>query len=766
MAAIAFGGCVNVSDATNGRVDEFLRTLEEETGISLTGITAEYVQGTRVVYPGTPLNDLKAGLTVTAKYMDNTTKKLADADYALSGTLAVGTSTITVTYEGQTATFTVTVKLPDVPDAPLVRITAVYSPGPATTVLPTTPLNNLKNDLTVTATYGDSTEIPVASAGYTLSGTLTQGTNSTVTVSYTERGVTRTTTFTVAVAVPMRIDSISVVYSQTRPVYYNTALNSLKSELEVTAYFSDGTTSLLDTAEYTLTSSPMTFTENETATITVRSRSTASISKTFTVMVVPLPDAGRLYAKIPPILQTDVPVDLSMIVAHSEIERAFTYVNAVPGTYTFMLDGDIEVTMHADRDATSGAAVLHLKSPGTKLAIIGDGVMRTISGKSSISSRLFTIGQQGAEGIEFTLGNNITIDGATEIVAGERLIGGYVYIQNGATFNMQDNAVVTRSGINVNEATFTMQNSASVSNSMRLNVTNSTFTMMDNAKVHGSARDASPLRSDLGGVFMAGSSSLFTMQDNASVFGKNGPAVMLYNNSSAIMMNNAAVYENDTIGVLVPSGCVFTMRDNASVHGNGSTGIHTAGTIVMQDKASVHGQNTTLGNGGGVLIGGGTFTMRDETSVYNNTAFNNTGLSGNGGGVFVGGGTFTIQDAASVYNNTATTILGGMTTATAGNGGGVYVNSGSRFTMEDDTKIYGNTANIGGGVYVASASVVSRGIFTMNGGTIYGNNDGELANAARTMAAALFVATGAEAKFDDDTNIIPIGNGMDITIRR
>ena len=71
-----------------------------------TGISAVYAQD-GFVYPTDSLDSLKQNLTVTAHY-DNGTSEPVTA-YTLSGTLSVGTSTITVTYKGKTATFDVVV---------------------------------------------------------------------------------------------------------------------------------------------------------------------------------------------------------------------------------------------------------------------------------------------------------------------------------------------------------------------------------------------------------------------------------------------------------------------------------------------------------------------------------------------------------------------------------------------------------------------------------------------------------------------------------
>jgi hypothetical protein len=78
---------------------------------TLTGITAVY-NGTTTIYPDTSFDTLKGGLTVTANYSDNSSETLDAADYTLSGTLTAGNRVITVTYQGKTATFTVTVNAP------------------------------------------------------------------------------------------------------------------------------------------------------------------------------------------------------------------------------------------------------------------------------------------------------------------------------------------------------------------------------------------------------------------------------------------------------------------------------------------------------------------------------------------------------------------------------------------------------------------------------------------------------------------------------
>lgn len=73
---------------------------------NLVSISAVYTQS-GTVYETDSLDSLKTNLVVTALYEDGTTQ--AVTNYTLSGTLAVGTSTITVSYGGKTDTFDVTV---------------------------------------------------------------------------------------------------------------------------------------------------------------------------------------------------------------------------------------------------------------------------------------------------------------------------------------------------------------------------------------------------------------------------------------------------------------------------------------------------------------------------------------------------------------------------------------------------------------------------------------------------------------------------------
>ena len=158
---------------------------------TVTSISAVYTPSGTIYETDIPaLDTLKNDLVVTAHWSNGTTSTVTD--YALSGTLSAGSNTVTVSYGGQTTTITVTV-------VALSSISAVYTQSG--TVYTTTSLDDLKADLVVTATFADSTTQTVT--GYTLSGTLTEGT-STITVSYAGKTTTFNVTVTETALYPIR----------------------------------------------------------------------------------------------------------------------------------------------------------------------------------------------------------------------------------------------------------------------------------------------------------------------------------------------------------------------------------------------------------------------------------------------------------------------------------------------------------------------------------------------------------------------------------
>lgn len=77
--------------------------------ITLSNISAVFTQGSATIYDTDSLDTLKQYLVVTAIYSDSSSEVLDDSAYTLSGTLTVGTPTITASYGGKTDSFSVTV---------------------------------------------------------------------------------------------------------------------------------------------------------------------------------------------------------------------------------------------------------------------------------------------------------------------------------------------------------------------------------------------------------------------------------------------------------------------------------------------------------------------------------------------------------------------------------------------------------------------------------------------------------------------------------
>ena len=198
----------------------------------LDSISAVYTQS-GTVYETDSLNSLKEDLVVTASYTDGETRILDADEYDLSGTLAAGTSTVTVSYGGKTDTFEVTVTAVE-----LVSIAAVYTQsGP---VYDTDSLDSLKSDLVVTATYNDSSTAIIPAADYTLSGTLAEGV-STVTVSYDGQTTTFSVTVTASGVLPEGYTKYDYLYS-------NAGSSTAGSYINTGVTFTSGVTS----AEFTV----------------------------------------------------------------------------------------------------------------------------------------------------------------------------------------------------------------------------------------------------------------------------------------------------------------------------------------------------------------------------------------------------------------------------------------------------------------------------------------------------------------------------------
>lgn len=210
---------------------------------TLLSITANFQQGQAVVYNTDSLDSLKQYLTVTAIYDDASTETVPSSAYTLSGTLTTGTSVITVTYEGKTDAFNVTV-------------TAAPMSFPVTNNLTGCTTSNSASNVADGSTYN---AVITASSDYTLVGatvSITMGGQDITTSAYSGGIITINNVagaLVIAVsAVAVVLNSISAVYTQSGTVYDTDTLDSLKDDLVVTAHYSDSSTQTVPAADYTL----------------------------------------------------------------------------------------------------------------------------------------------------------------------------------------------------------------------------------------------------------------------------------------------------------------------------------------------------------------------------------------------------------------------------------------------------------------------------------------------------------------------------------
>jgi len=239
---------------------------------------------------------------------------------------------------------------------------------------------------------------------------------------------------------------------------------------------------------------------------------------------------------------------------------------------------------------------------------------------------------------------------------------------------------------------------------------------------------------------------------------------------------------------------VTAILDNITVEGfnaNNDCLVEVGGNLIMEDGSTITGNtNTGHSSGGGIHVhDDGTFTMNGG-SIKDNTI-----NDGDGGGVRVTENGLFIMNGGTISGNTSSRSGGGVMVETnlrPGDDG--YGAGGAKFIMNGGT-ISGNTADIGGGVAVIertfemNGGTISNnkvsgagggvyvngwtdsginffGVFTMNGGKIYGSDDPTLQNTAGVAANSLRVdggSSGAKAKYGDGSDIIPGGDGNMVT---
>ncbi|NLT49260.1 MAG: hypothetical protein GXX92_12680, partial [Clostridiales bacterium] len=225
-----------------------------------------------------------AGMEVTATYADDTTAVIPSGEYEYEPTrqLATTDTEITITYTDpfDEAEYTDTLSI-TVAEKEISSIDAVFNPGSAT-IFTSSSLDSLKNYLTVTATFNDSTTGELDSTRYVLSGDLAgDGTTGTRTIKVIA-GDDKTDTFFVNVTA-VALSSITATFTQGETKYYTSStLDSLKSKLVVTGTNNDASDyGVIGADDYTL-SGDLTAAGERTITVT---HTDSGLTDTFNVNV-------------------------------------------------------------------------------------------------------------------------------------------------------------------------------------------------------------------------------------------------------------------------------------------------------------------------------------------------------------------------------------------------------------------------------------------------------------------------------------------------
>lgn len=186
--------CIQENDTSASYIDEFKITY---TPKSLSSIAVKTAPTKTVYESGEYFNP--TGLVITATYSDNSTTDISFASASSSFTFSPSTSTalttsntsITITYGGKSCSQPITV-------SQAVTLSSIFLSGYTTSFVEG---DEFTYGGTVTATFSDSSSLNVTNESTFTGYNMTSVGNQTVTVSYTYKGVTKTQTYNINVAI-------------------------------------------------------------------------------------------------------------------------------------------------------------------------------------------------------------------------------------------------------------------------------------------------------------------------------------------------------------------------------------------------------------------------------------------------------------------------------------------------------------------------------------------------------------------------------------
>ena len=275
----AFDGFVTIYGYKNSTAENYANTYGNEfialDGTSVENVTISSNPTKTAYYIGDSLST--SGLKLLISYSDGTTETVTSG-FTTSGfsSTSAGTKTVTVSYEGFTDTFTVTVKTPSITLSASSKSLAI---GDSSTITATT----TPSGQTVTWTSSNTSVATVSG------GTITAKASgsATITAKFTYNGTTYSKTCSVTVADDPEPTptSLSVSSKPTKTTYeIGESLNTSGLKLKLT--YSDGT---YETISSGFTTSGFSSTTSGTKTVTVKY---GDLTTTFTVTVNEIPVDG------------------------------------------------------------------------------------------------------------------------------------------------------------------------------------------------------------------------------------------------------------------------------------------------------------------------------------------------------------------------------------------------------------------------------------------------------------------------------------------
>lgn len=183
-----------------------------------------------------------SGMVVTAYYSDGSSKEVTNYTYSPTTISSNDDTEITITYteDGITKTTIQEVTVGNTPNLTMIEISVL----PDKTEYKASEFFDPAGML-VRAYFDDNTNKLVKGYTYSPNGALTKD-DTTITVSYTKKGITKTTSFNITI---IYLDRISITQAPTYTSYYDDQSFNTQG-MEVTAYYSDNTSAVVTNYTY------------------------------------------------------------------------------------------------------------------------------------------------------------------------------------------------------------------------------------------------------------------------------------------------------------------------------------------------------------------------------------------------------------------------------------------------------------------------------------------------------------------------------------